>query len=183
MENHGDVGETHFPSEPLIDVTAFCEWLSEKEGVKCHLPTEAQWEYACRANTSTALNNGTNLASVEQDANMDLVGRYSYNSDIGFSGDQGVGLDVATAKVGSCLPNEWGLYDMHGNVWERCLDWYGTYPGTVTDPTGSASGTGRVMRGGCWRINAGGCRSASRGSPNPKLRYFSLGFRLLRIVP
>jgi len=82
--------------------------------------------------------------------------------------------------VGSFPPNAWGLYDMHGNVWEWCQDWYGEYPkGTVSDPTGPPSGSGRVVRGGSWLNNAKYCRSAFRFSYNPSLQFDILGFRVL----
>lgn len=106
---------------------------------------------------------------------MDLVGRYLYNG----------GLENGTAKVGSYLPNAWGLYDMHGNVMEWCLDSYGTYSGTVTDPLGPASGF-FVMRGGSWFSDAYDSRSAFRNH-DINTNYGSLdndpGFRLLRTVP
>ena len=82
-------------------------------------------------------------------------------------------------QVGSFPANKWGLYDMHGNVWEWCADWYGEYPsGSVTDPAGPLSGSYRVLRGGSWSNNAGICRSAYRGSRAPSYRNFNRGFRL-----
>ena len=84
---------------------------------------------------------------------------------------------MATAKVGCYLPNQWGLYDIHGNIYEWCLDWYGTYPGTVTDPNGATSGSYRVFRGGSWAGIAYGCRGAFRGSIYPGGAFYDLGFR------
>ncbi|MBO4797072.1 MAG: SUMF1/EgtB/PvdO family nonheme iron enzyme, partial [Verrucomicrobia bacterium] len=145
------------------DATNFCAILTEieraagrlPEGYKYTLPTEAQWEYACRAGTTTAFNNGKDATSDWGSCpNMDEVGWYYSNS-------WSVGLDAQ--PVGQKLPNAWGLYDMHGNVWEWCLDWYGSYPTTaVTDPTGAASGSSRVCRGGGWYDRPFICRSACR---------------------
>ena len=125
------------------------------------LPTEAQWEYACRAGTTTAYNTGDTIS--------DATGWYSDNSG-------------GTHEVGKKLPNAWGLYDMHGNVWEWCWDWYGTYPGTAeTDPVGASSGSYRVRRGGGLNGSAQIARSAYRGSSvNPRDRFSTLGFRVLR---
>jgi formylglycine-generating enzyme required for sulfatase activity len=127
------------------------------------LPTEAQWEYACRAGTTTAYNTGSNTIS-------DNTGWYSNNS-VGSSHD-----------VGLKSPNAWGLYDMHGNVWEWCWDWYGTYSsGAQTDPTGAVSGTSRVVRGGSWGSNGLNLRSACRYANFPNYRSNDLvGFRLVR---
>jgi formylglycine-generating enzyme required for sulfatase activity len=86
---------------------------------------------------------------------------------VGEGGDTSVG----TAKAGSYLPNAWGLYDLHGNVYEWCLDWYGTYPGSAQDPLGAASGSTRVLKGGGWRVSARGCRFAIRGCYKPGNRY------------
>jgi formylglycine-generating enzyme required for sulfatase activity len=157
--------------------------LRQKAGlVALDLPTEAQWEHACRAGTATALNNGTNLVSTGSDTNMDLVGRYRYNG--GSSYGESVGLEGATAAAGTYLANAWGLYDMHGNAWEWCLDWYGTYPGAVSDPVGLSSGSARVHRGGSFGGNlyAGYCRSANRTGCSPGDRY-GIGFRLCSAVP
>jgi formylglycine-generating enzyme required for sulfatase activity len=125
------------------------------------LPTEAEWEYACRAGTTTAYSYG---ASVSE------LGKYAwYDKNSGST----------THPVGEKLPNGWGLYDMHGNVWELCADWYGDYPNTaVTDPTGPTRGSYRVIRGGGWGIDAADCRSAYRSGRSPDRRRNSLGFRL-----
>ena len=160
------------------DAKEFCNKLNERyagkfpTGYKFDLPTEAQWEYACRAGTTTALNNGTNLTSERgKCSNLNEVGWYRRNC----------GSDGHKA-VGQKRPNNWGLYDMHGNVCEWCRDWYASYTGDATDPTGPASGSYRVVRGGAWYIYAGDCRSASRGRGSPGLRLKYLGFRLA-LVP
>ena len=142
-----------------FDAKEFCATLTKieraagrlPEGYEYTLPTEAQWEYACRAGTTTALNSGKNLSSEEKCPEMDEVGWYKYNSD------------EATHPVGQKQPNAWGLYDMHGNVWEWCKDWYGSYPSSAEmDPTGPDSGSDRVLRGGSWYGSASSCRSAIR---------------------
>ena len=125
------------------------------------LPTEAQWEYACRAGTTTAYNTGASIS--------DNTGWYYSNSN------------SRTHEVGKKPANAWGLYDMHGNVLEWCYDWYGTYAsGSQTDPTGASSGTSRVVRGGSWGSSAGVLRSAYRYGINPYVRYGDVGFRLVR---
>ena len=124
------------------------------------LPTEAEWEYACRAGTTGKYN-----VSGES---LDNLGWYAKNSN------------KTTHAVGCKRANAWGLYDMHGNVYEWCADWYGDYPnGTVTDPTGPSSGSSRVLRGGSWFFNARDCRSAFRNCSGPAIRYYNCGFRLL----
>jgi formylglycine-generating enzyme required for sulfatase activity len=122
------------------------------------LPTEAEWEYACRG--------GTKGAYAED---LDAMGWYDGNSG------------SKTHAVATKQPNGWGLYDMHGNVWEWCRDWYGDYPtGLVTDPTGASSGSFRVLRGGSWYDLARLCRSANRYWSGPDYRIGILGFRLAR---
>ncbi|MCX7001877.1 MAG: formylglycine-generating enzyme family protein [bacterium] len=139
------------------------------------LPTEAQWEYACRASTPKALNNNTNLQNIEQDPNMDILGRYWYNGGSSYSSDP---VNGAHTTVGSYVVNQWGLYDMHGNVWEWCLDWHGAYGGDAIDPSGLEAGSLRVMRGGSWSHYAWACRSAYRDGGNSGYAVSSLGFRL-----
>jgi len=156
---------------------AYCSKLTELEraagrlpaGYEYRLPTEAQWEYACRAGTTTATAFGNSLSSTQ--ANFD--GNDPYNG-----GSPGPSMH-RTTSVGSYAPNAWGLYDMHGNVWEWCADWYeGTYPGgSVTDPKGPTSGSNRVNRGGSWNNNGQNCRSAHRAGFNPENRNNNLGFR------
>jgi formylglycine-generating enzyme len=133
------------------------------------LPTEAEWEYACRAGTTTPFNTGRCL-------NADQANYVGNNPVSGCSKGE---YRERTVKVGSFAPNAWGLYDMHGNVWEWCQDWYGDYPsGSVTDPTGPSSGSFRVLRGGSWNYFAVDCRSANRPWVDPGDRLYGIGFRL-----
>ena len=133
------------------------------------LPTEAEWEYACRAGTTSALPSGKDLAMAEgADANVDALAWYSGNSE------------AKTHPVGQKAPNGWGLYDMPGNVWEWCEDWHASqYPaGSQRDPRGPSSGTCRVFRGGAWDCGPGSERSAHRWRDTPDHRSESQGFRL-----
>ena len=149
------------------NATNFCAKLNAQEkaagrlpsGYEYTLPTEAQWEYACRAGTTGDYNvNGATLSD---------LGWYADNSN------------SKTHPVGQKKPNAWGLYDMHGNVWEWCLDWYGDYPSSaVTDPKGPSSGSDRVIRGGGWSGNANRCRSAYRNLNYPGFGYGHIGFRV-----
>ena len=146
-----------WPASYDVDETSFFGKLRAKTNMVFDLPTEAQWEYACRAGTTTALNSGKNLTSEDKCPNMAEVGRYYYNKNDGKGGYS------EHTTVGSYKPNAWGLYDMHGNVYEWCLDWYQSdigYP--ANDPKGADSGTYRVLRGGSWSLDARYCRSADR---------------------
>lgn len=167
-----------WPSSSAVDATSFLGRLRAKTGLDgFDLPTEAQWEYVCRAGTTTALNSGKNLANTGSDANMDAVGRYWYNGGSGYSAS--CTTASGTAAVGSYAPNAWGLYDLHGNVWEWRLDWHGSLSSAAAaDPVGSASGSSRVLRGGCWGRDADDCRSATRNSIYPSYRNYHGGFRL-----
>jgi formylglycine-generating enzyme required for sulfatase activity len=168
---------TNWPATNAVHAASFMGKLRAKTGLTgFDLPTESQWEYACRAGTATALNSGYNLTSTSNDPRMSEVGRYWYNGGSAYS--QGCVPSAGTALAGSYPPNAWGLYDMHGNVWEWCLDWYGTDPGTVTDPPGASSGSDRVFRGGSWGDDAIYCRSAYRSSFfYPGIRVGNVGFR------
>ena len=156
------------------DALAFCKKLSDlpaekAAGRKYRLPTEAEWEYACRAGTSTPFNFGNELNGTQ--ANCDGTIPYGTTQKGPFLGK--------TSPVGSYPPNPWGLYDMHGNVWEWCADRYGDYPkGPVTDPLGSEVGSDCVNRGGCLLFKAAYCRSACRSGSDPSLTTSVIGFRL-----
>lgn len=152
-----------WPSSNEVDEDSFLGKLRAKTGRDFDLPTEAQWEYACRAGTTTALNTGKNLTWPSQDSAMDEAGRYLSNQKDGRGGYS------EHTKVGSYQPNAWGLYDMHGNVRECCLDWYQKDLGNsaVTDPKGPATGTERSDRGGSFFFYAQHCRSATRNKLSP----------------
>ena len=152
----------------------FCKKLSELQAEKAagrryRLPTEAEWEYACRAGTSTPFHFGQELNGTQ--ANCD--GNYPYGTT-----QKGPYLGK-TSPVGSYPANAWGLYDMHGNVWEWCQDWYSDYPKqSVTDPRGPEVGSSCVIRGRSWYFEAANCRSASRDGLVPSYLFSWNGFRL-----
>jgi formylglycine-generating enzyme required for sulfatase activity len=154
------------------DATAYCAQLTERERAagripaNCiyRLPAEAEWEYACRAWTST---------------------RFSYGDDPGYTNLTNYGWyfnnsSHMTHSVGQKLPNPWGLFDMHGSLEEWCQDWYGSYGGgTLVDPPGPPSGSLKVIRGGYWEDTPSYCRSASRDEHEPDARHYHLGFRVV----
>jgi formylglycine-generating enzyme required for sulfatase activity len=174
-----------------FDAVEYCNKRSQKEGLMpaytisgtggrvtwnrntngYRLPTEAEWEYACRAGTTGLFSTGNNITTDQ--SNYD--GNYPYNNSAKGESRR------RTTPVGNFAPNPWGLYDMHGNVYEWCWDWYGDYPHVLqTDPAGAASGSRRVQRGGSWGIDASYARSVYRGIYYPSRRYGSIGFRLVR---
>jgi formylglycine-generating enzyme required for sulfatase activity len=163
-------------------VNAFCDKLTASEraagrlpaGMAYQLPTEAQWEYACRGGTKTAFSFGEASGELHRHANYaDL------NTDYGWSDKAHDDGYENTSPVGSYKANGWGFYDMHGNVYEWCADWYGDYPtGAVRDPIGHAAGSYRVLRGGSWNRTADFARSADRSRYEPAYSLSNLGFRL-----
>ena len=153
MVNYGQIRGVdqglNWPVDDEVDAISFMGIIRTKTGLRFDLPTEAQWEFACRAGTATAFNNGQNI----DDQNFDLKS-YAYYSENA--------SDIK--KVGSLKPNKWGLYDMHGNAWEWCLDWYTAYLGHFhqTDPKGPAGGSTKILRGGSFNDKKEQCRSAYR---------------------
>ena len=173
-----------------FDAVKFCNALSKREGLNpaytisgisvswnkssdgYRLPTEAEWEYACHAGTTTPFNTGRCLSADEA----------NYNGKRPLKGCPKGNYRAETVPVSSFDPNRWGLYDMHGNVCEWCWDWYKKYSGTVTDPSGPAEGGDRVVRGGSWFDGGRHVRSAIRirGAPGIRSRSDDVGFRLAR---
>lgn len=165
-------GDPNRPVETVSwhDATNYCMRLTEQErlagrlpsGWVYRLPTEAEWEFAARAESAERFSFG-------DDPGYSLLGEYAWYGDTDGS---------TTHAVAGKLPNRWGLFDMSGNVWEWCSDWYGSYPGGAsTDPQGVTTGSNRVLRGGSWYDSAIGCRSAYRGSGDPSYQARSIGFR------
>lgn len=153
---------------PVINVSweeanAFAQWMG------CRLPTEAEWEYACRAGTTTPFSTGNNLTTDQANYN----GNFPYNNN-----PKGENRGK-TFPVGSFAPNAFGLFDMHGNVWEWCSDWYAEYTlAAQTNPKGAASGEYRIYRGGGWDLIAQFCRSARRRYNAPDRHFNYMGFRV-----
>jgi formylglycine-generating enzyme required for sulfatase activity len=188
------------PTHPVKYVSwygsvAYCDWLSLQQGLlrayshstwECNsgnpytaagyrLPTEAEWEYACRAGTQTPFSTGSCL-----DAGTEA----NYAGYLPYTGCPTGPFVGWTVPVGSYPANAFGLYDMHGNEWEWCNDWYGDYDGTVTDPVGPGAGSGRVVRGGVYSAYAHYCRSAYRNSFDaPYVTWYYIGFRPVRSAP
>ncbi len=164
-----ELGQEFFgDNKPVVRVSweetqDFIRKLNAKGEGLFRLPTEAEWEYAARAGSTARYSFGNN---------ENLLDDYAWYSD---------NAGGKTHEVGGKKPNAWGLYDIHGNVWEWCQDWYGTYSTSAqTDPTGATNSSVRVNRGGSWYDNAGNLRSAVRDNYSPSARNYGLGFRLIK---
>ena len=167
------------------DAVAMAKWLSEKEGARYRLPTEAEWEYACRAGTQTRYSSGNDPRSLLVAANVfdaDSAANWAKWNTYALPGRDGYAF---TAPVASFAPNAFGLYDMHGNVWEWTADWHGEdyyAKSPVDDPQGPETGKVRVRRGGSWHTWPFYARSAFRNWNTPQTRYTLVGFRLVREI-
>jgi len=171
-KNPSDFSDAKNPIEQVNwnDVVEFCRRLSELPEEKAaghvyRLPMEAEWEYACRAGTTTEYSFGDSESQ---------LGEYAW-----FNGNS----DDTTHPVGQKKANPWGLYDMHGNVWEWCQDWYAPYGSSPpADPQGPTSGSSRVLRGGSWLYDPQGVRSARRYGGGPDGRFTIVGFRVVGLL-
>ena len=169
------------------DATAFCKWLSLKEGTTYRLPTEAEWEYACRAGTTTRYFSGDDPETLAKVGNVADATLKAKMADWQFTIKASDGY-VFTAPVGRFTPNSFGIYDMHGNAWQWCADRYGKKYYTVSprnDPRGpdsgdSDTGDSRVLRGGAWNYWVVGTRSAKRDWNSEDYRSFITGFRVAK---
>jgi formylglycine-generating enzyme required for sulfatase activity len=201
-EIRGATNSTPAVNWPLTGYTvssdSFMGKLRTQSGLLFDLPTEAQWEYACRAGTTSYYNDGLGTPSdVNSNEQINVLGRYAYNggqsyvwngttwlwhnaSDWPLSGPTN-----GTALVGSYLPNNWGLYDTHGNVYEMCLDWYNNSVVSGDDPAGQTSSpyVQRVQRGGSRWVSGSSCSSGARSYLASTTASDSTGFRLVRILP
>ena len=190
-----EIANYSWPKKP--NPSSFLGLLRSKTGLDFDLPSEAQWEFAARAGNGVGYwNDGSAILNTNPDDNLKLLGRYERNGGKVLSGTSYVdpaascGVTNGTAIVGSYAPNAWGLYDMHGNVWEWCLDWYADDitahggkvnidPATPANTLSGASGANRVLRGGSCLGAAGDCRPAYRSYNTPASRYSNFGFRVL----
>ena len=172
-------GFTQTDDHPVVNVSwddaqDYCLWLSRRTGQHYRLPTEAEWEYACRAGTTTPFWTGDNLTTDQA----------NYDGNFPYDGNPEGEYREMTTPVRTFPANAWGLHDMHGNVWEWCQDWFGSYSSSLAvNPAGPESGSGRVDCGGSWDRGAENCRSAYRLCSGPGRRCRFLGFRLARSFP
>ena len=171
----GNSTKYDWPTCVHVDPNSFMGRLMGRTGIRFDLPTESQWEYACRAKTTSNFNNGKDSTGV-----MKMLGRYDDNR---FDGRGGY---PEHTTVGSYQPNAWELYDMHGNVWEWCLDWHGELEvaSKRVDPVGPFSGSYRVLRGGGWDFYAANCASSFRSGSFPMHEYINsrIGFRIVAFI-
>ena len=183
LETPGSAYGDDYPASYVTwhDARAFCEWLSDKESRTYTLPTEAQWEYACRGGTTSRYISGDEPEDLESVANIADASHATVAALPGVC----VAWDdrhVLTAPVGQFVPNAFGLYDVHGNVWEWCADWFSAdyYAQSPTnDPPGPTTGKKRVVRGGAYSGYVGDHRSACRRWLTPSRAYRMCGFRVV----
>jgi formylglycine-generating enzyme required for sulfatase activity len=187
---NGFAADLNRPVEQVAwsDATNYCAKLTQQERVAgriltnwlYRLPTEAEWEYACRAGTTTPFYTGTNLLYGMANFNV----QYEYVGGVGLTNSSGGIFLNRPTTVGSYAPNARGLYDMAGNIWEWCADWSGSYStNSVIDPPGPATGTARVFRGGSFNTTGADCRSARRNSTSPGTAVNTIGFRVVLSGP
>ena len=166
----GDCPDCPVENVSWHDIQDFIRTLDPKGGGRYRLPTEAEWEYAAGAGNETASANGPVIGSEGRDVNLEKVGWY-----VGNAGGN-------PRPVASLRSNPWGLYDMRGNVWEWCRDWYGPYgTETLSDPEGPASGKHKIVRGGSFDNKPLACRAAVRNAFSPGHKGANLGFRLVYV--
>jgi formylglycine-generating enzyme required for sulfatase activity len=160
----------------------FCRWLSREEGSTFRLPTEAEWEYACRAGTTTPYFHGHDPEGTAQVGNVADAAFAAQFPELE-SAIQTSDGHAYTSPAGSFSPNSFGLYDMHGNVWEWCVDhWHENYDRAPTDGSAWLSeneNNYQLLRGGSWNSNPGNCRSANRNYDNPDSSYLNIGLRVV----
>ena len=174
----GRKGDKQMPVNRVswFDAQEFIRRLNSQEKKRYRLPTEAEWEYACRAGTTTAYSWGE---AIDCEKAMYANSPMKYGECVARHRAAGL-LPNEPAPVGRFQPNPWGLYDMHGNLWEWCSDWFTPYSQTrQTDPTGAKTGDHRVRRGGSWFGTGRVCRSANRAFGHPAQRLRTTGFRLV----
>ena len=180
-----DVGFEQTDEHPVVNVSwndavAFCQWLSKKEGKTYRLPTEAEWEYACRAGTTTRYYSGDDPETLANVGNVADAAAKAEFPDWKYTIKANDGY-VFTAPVGKFKPNAFGLYDMHGNAWQWCADRYGAEyyaESPADDPTGPEAGDDRVLRGGSWYLGPFDSCSAARFGVSPDFQYIFTGFRV-----